>query len=485
MSFTSPRFLALITAGLPLYYLFYGEYQWVILLVLSAAFYLEAGAGSGFFLLLSIGLNYTAGILLGRTENKKVKKRITAACCAVNFAMLFSLKYAGPGLVLPLGISFYTFQSVGYVIDCSRGRQQPERNILRFALFVSFFPQMVQGPISRFGQLAPQLCAERRADARSIKFGIQLMMWGYFKKLVIADRAGIAANHIFAEHLSYQGAVTVFGVLIYCIQLYCDFSGGIDITRGAAQMYGIDMAENFARPLFAVDLADYWRRWHMSLGSWMKDYVFYPLTFSKPFVQLGAKARRRIGGRAGKMAATTLSTLIVYFIIGMWHGLELKYLLFGTYNGLIISSSQLFEPQYAQLRERLGIRPDSGLWTAVRRARTAVLVFIGRYISRAENIPAALSMLKRTLLHFEFSEIGRCLPGFGLKDADYLVIFAGVAVILLAESFQEKHGSIREWIERQPAFVQWLGIVIPLTVLLFFGIIRDSYIASEFIYKQY
>ncbi len=484
MSFTSPRFIALIAAGLPLYYLLYGKHQWVILLALSAAFYMEAGPGSGFFLLFTICLNYSAGLLLSAAEDKGRKSLITALCCAVNFVLLFSLKYGGLGLILPLGISFYTFQSVGYVIDCSRGKE-PERNILRFALFVSFFPQMVQGPISRFAQLQPQLCASRRADARSIKLGIQLMMWGYFKKLVIADRAAIAANHIFAAHLSYQGAVTVFGVLIYCIQLYCDFSGGIDITRGAAQMYGIDLAENFARPLFALSLADYWRRWHMSLGSWMKDYVFYPLTFSKPFVQLGAKARRRIGGRAGKMAATTLSTLIVYFMIGMWHGLELKYLLFGLYNGLIISSTQLLEPQYLKLRERLGICPENGLWKAFCTLRTAFLVFIGRYISRAENIPAALSMLKRSLLHFELSELSRCLPDFGLKNADYIVIFAGVLVLLAAEAYQEKHGSIREWTEKQPAFIQWILMIVPMLVLLFFGIIRDSYIASEFIYKQY
>lgn len=244
------------------------------------------------------------------------KRLVVLAVCLLAFGQLFVLKYLGftleafarlfgregftLELVLPLGLSFFTFQAVGYVVDCYRGQVEPERNFGKYALFVSFFPQIIQGPISRFGDLEHQLCAERSLDWDKLKYGIQLAMWGYFKKLVIAERAGVVADAVFGDVWNWHGSVMAFGTLAYCVQLYCDFSGGIDITRGVAQMLGIDLAENFKRPIFALSLQDYWRRWHITLGSWMRDYVFYPLALSKPFRRVGSVARKRLKGRRAR-----------------------------------------------------------------------------------------------------------------------------------------------------------------------------------------
>jgi alginate O-acetyltransferase complex protein AlgI len=355
MSFASLPFVGLVTAGVVLYYLVPKRAQWVVLLLASMVFYLVGGVKSAVWLVLVAGLTWLAGLLLekqnarpapdkaAKTAVRRAKKRICAACLVLCFGLLYLMKYwnftasALPSalgdklprwdFVVPLGLSYFIFQSVGYVIDVYRGKLSAQKNPLKYGLFVSFFPQMVQGPISRYDQLAPQLLAERSLDWRDLKFGIQLCLWGYFKKLVIADRAAVLVNAVITENCPYGGAVIASGILFYCIQLYCDFSGGIDITRGVARMFGIDMAENFRRPIFAMSLTEYWRRWHITLGAWMRDYVFYPLSLSKAFGRLSRWARTHIRGTGGKIFATSLATFIVYLIIGIWHGANFLYCL--------------------------------------------------------------------------------------------------------------------------------------------------------------
>ena len=345
MSFASLPFVGLVTAGVVLYYLVPKRAQWVVLLLASMVFYLVGGVKSAVWLVLVAGLTWLAGLLLekqnarpapdkaAKAAVRRAKKRICAACLVLCFGLLYLMKYwnftasALPSaigdklprwdFVVPLGLSYFIFQSVGYVIDVYRGKLPAQKNPLKYGLFVSFFPQMVQGPISRYDQLAPQLLAERSLDWRDLKFGIQLCLWGYFKKLVIADRAAVLVNAVITENCPYGGAIIASGILFYCIQLYCDFSGGIDITRGVARMFGIDMAENFRRPIFAMSLTEYWRRWHITLGAWMRDYVFYPLSLSKAFGRLSRWARTHIRGTGGKIFATSLATFIVYLIIGI------------------------------------------------------------------------------------------------------------------------------------------------------------------------
>lgn len=521
MAFTSPEFLLLTAASLLLYYLLPGKCQWAVLLLASLVFYAAGGAGAMGYLLFTLLTTYFAGLALGALAQKRKalspeekagrepsikrqKKAVAAAAILVNFGLLYLVKYwdftaqalanatgnalAPPRLelLLPLGLSFYMFQSVGYVIDCYREKYAPERNVAKYALFVSFFPQMVQGPISRFGELGPQLTSPHPFDADQLKYGIQLALWGYFKKMVIADRAAVAVNTVFGAPEKYGGAMTALAVGFYCIQLYCDFSGGIDITRGVAQMFGIELAENFRRPIFAVSLTDYWRRWHITLGSWMRDYVFYPLSLSKPFGRLGKLTRKKIGGKLGKIIPTSLATFLVYFIIGIWHGANFRYIAFGLWNGVLITSSLLLANQFYRLREKLHIADDSKWFHVFRVLRTFGLVFIGRYITRAPRLLTALQMLKKTvcspclyqLREHEFLRLG-------LGKADLLVVAVSVVFLLLVELYQERGGKVRKALERQNAFVQWLCILLSLLVLLVFGLLRDPAISSEFIYKQF
>lgn len=519
MSTVSLTFILFVAAGLLLYYLVPKKLQWMLLLVLSYIFYVSGGISMAGYLLFTTLSTYLAAVFIGREnmrlsvlskeEREKAKKSagrkkklVCTLAIVLNFGLLYFLKYwdftadlfhsafsaSLPrfDLIMPLAISFYMFQSIGYLVDVYRDKYPAQKNVFKYALFVSFFPQMVQGPIGRYDALAPQLLGEHKLDFENLKAGIQLMVWGYFKKLLIADRAAVVANQVFGNYEEYGGAVILFGVILYCIQLYCDFSGGIDIIRGAAKLFGIDMAKNFRRPFFAVSLTDFWRRWHISLGTWMKDYLFYSISFSKPLMRFGKFSRRKIGGRLGKILPTSIATFIIYFVIGIWHGASWKYIAFGLWNGVLITSALLLEPVFIKVKKRLHIRDKSKWYHVFQVLRTTVIIIIGRYLTRADGFLYAVDMLKKTLLHPIPSQIANGeLLRLGLQMEDYLVIVIGMALLLVAEVLQERGKSLSALLDKAPSFCQYAVMAAVFICILWFGIFSGDYIASEFIYMQY
>lgn len=514
MAVTSLPFLALVLGGMAVYYLFPLRGRWVVLLALSCGFYCAGGVRTVGYLLFTALSTYAAALILGRLNARlaglegkdrrrpeRAKQLTVLAVLLANFGLLYVLKYwnftAGAAarlgltlprldLLLPLGVSFYTFQAVGYVIDAYRGKVTAERNPLKYLLFVSFFPQVVQGPIGRFGDLAPQLLRGNPFSWEDQRAGLTDILAGLLKKLVLADRAAVVVTAVLDHYTDYHGSVIAFAVLLYCVQIYCDFSGGIDLVRGVARLYGITMAENFRRPLFATSLADFWRRWHISLGTWMKDYVFYPLSLSKPFLKLGKFTRRRLGGRLGKLIPTALATFIIYFIIGLWHGAQWKYLAFGVWNGTLISLSQLFKPTFARWREKLGKVGKSGAYRLFEMVRTFLLVFVGRYFSRGIGFVAALRMLKATLVRFFPGDLWNgTLLSLGLTAGDYWVLLIGTVVLVAMEAVQERRGSLAAVLDRRGGALWWPVLLAGLVCLVMLGIFREGYIASQFIYQQY
>lgn len=515
MSFASCGFLAFLAVLIALYYLLPKKWQWVLLLLASIGFYLCGGVSAIAFLLFTILTTYLAGLRIGalhaqyralpKEERKPRKKHfenrrkaVVFAACVLNFSVLFAVKYLStvlktfgampastPDFVLPLGISFFMFQSIGYVVDCYREKVQPQKNFLKFALFVSFFPQIVQGPIGRYDALAPQLLSEHPLDWEKLRDGLLLLLWGYFKKLLIAERVAPLVSTVFGNTAGSSGAVLALGVLGYSVQLYCDFSGGIDVARGAAQMLGIDLAENFRRPIFAKSLTEYWRRWHISLGAWMRDYVFYPLALSKPFRAVGSFARKHFQGMLSKIFATSLATFVIYFIIGIWHGANFRYIAFGFYNGFLITASLLLEPLMVKVREKLPIRWDSRGWHLVQMLRTALIVFAGRYMTRAARLTEAFSMLRRTVTDFQpKSLLGGMLRSLGMTGSDWLVCLSSLAVLLAVEIYQETRGSARTLLYRQKPLVQGIVTFVLIAAVLLLGAFA-SYTGAGFIYAQY
>lgn len=517
-SLTFPAFLLGLVC---LYYIVPKRFQWLVLLAGSLVFYLWNSLAGLAYLLFVAGSTYLTGrILSGWNETLKAmdrqsrsavegqfrkKKRLVLTLNLVAmFGLLYVVKYWNDTasvleqlsggrlsnlklhLLMPLGLSFYMFQSAGYSIDCYRGKYKAEKNFLKYLLFASFFPQMIQGPISRHNELGPQLTDPHPWNPDTVKYGIQRMLWGYLKKMVIADRAAAVVSAVFADLGAYGGAVYAFAILFYSIQLYCDFSGGIDIAIGAAELFGISVTENFRRPLFALTLAEYWRRWHITLGAWMRDYVFYPISMSKAFGRLGRFSRKHIRGKAGKVVPTALATFIVYFLIGVWHGANFRYIAYGLWYGSLLTGSVLMKNTFESMRTRLKIDSSKAWFRIFQMMRTTAIVFIGRYITGCPRLMVAIRMLWKTVTSPCLYQLkDGTFWNLGLGKGDYLVVAVGMLVLLTVELLQERGIKIRKSLEEKPAFVQFLFLFIPLLCLLIFGILKDSALNAAFIYQQY
>ncbi|MBQ1238708.1 MAG: MBOAT family protein, partial [Ruminococcus sp.] len=372
LTYTTLNFLFFVLVAMLLYFLFpVKKYKWTVLLAASVFFYAVVGYKFAYYILFTTLSTYLIALWIERVskqskallkekkkewdkdqkksyKNKiKVQKRlIMALALVINFGVLAFLKYYnffagslndvlgvfGVGfsmptlkLLLPIGISFYTFQAMGYIVDVYREKTAAQRNPFKLLLFVSFFPQIIQGPISIYDQLADQLFEPHAFDFTRMKHGMELILWGFFKKLVIADRANIAIEAVKGKYGEYNGTVLTFIILLYAIQLYADFSGGIDISRGVAQIFGIDMIDNFKRPYFSRSINEYWRRWHISLGGWLKNYLFYPLAMSNVFLNASKKMKNTrfgktaAGAHVSKVLPTSIASLIVFLVVGVWH----------------------------------------------------------------------------------------------------------------------------------------------------------------------
>jgi alginate O-acetyltransferase complex protein AlgI len=522
MSFISPEFIAFILVCAIVYFCVPKRGRWIVLLVSSYMFYLFSGFIAFFFILFTTVSTFYTGKFLGRAneayaalpkeelsreEKKKLKsdvqkkkRRILVAALLANFGILAFIKYFDYGmnlidslfhttagrfdLIMPLGISFYTFQSMGYLIDVYRGKVDPDKNIYKFALFVSFFPQIVQGPISRYDELAHQLFKGHAFDWDRVKNGGLLILWGFFKKMVIADRVAIVVNQVFSNYTEYQGLTIVFSVVMYTLQIYADFSGGMDVARGTAQMFGIGLANNFKRPYFARTVPEFWRRWHITLGTWCRDYIFYPLSLSKAFGRIGKKSRKLFGNYIGKLMPVLMAQMIVFITIGIWHGSSFKYVAFGIYYGILIILGILFEPVFANIMKKFNIKTNNFSWKLFQILRTFSIVCIGRYFSRAATFTTAISMMKASLNDIQpYAFYKHDLFNLGLDTQQFIILAFAVIVLFAISVMQEKGIQVRNSLEKQNIVFRWT-----VYFALIFGILllaAPGISSGEFIYEQF
>jgi D-alanyl-lipoteichoic acid acyltransferase DltB (MBOAT superfamily) len=420
-----------------------------VLLCASYVFYWFMGGwfalGVITFTILTVyGAGLWAGALRTRRAPRKQRRLPLILCLTLNFGLLLLFRYSGQllpkiGLLLIPGISFYTFQSVGYLADVYKGKTEPERDVFSFALFVSFFPQLIQGPIARHSEIAADLLAGHGWDWDRARNGVQRILWGYFLKLVVADLAAAPVNTVFANHYAYGGSVLLFAVVLYSVQIYADFAGGISVAIGIGQIVGVTMPENFNQPFFARSLSGFWRRWHITLGTWLKDYLFYPLAISKPFGKLGKLTRRVFGADVGKLIPASAATFVVYIVMGIWHGATWAALVFGLLNGGIITLSLFFSPLFDRLRDKTRIDGGGGFGAAFATVRTlAIMVFL-RYFARAGSVHMALSMLKRTLFLFHAGQLSDgTLLTLGLGVQEYVLLLVSFSVLLFRDVAAER-----------------------------------------------
>lgn len=513
--------------------------KWTVLLVASYVFYLFAGYKYVTFILFTTLSTYFIALWIERISKKskdvlkqnksdwdrtqkkayknkvKVNKRLVMALAIVlnlgilaflkyynffagslnDFFGIFGMDFSAPALklFLPLGISFYTFQSVGYVVDVYREKVKAERNPAKFALFVSFFPQIIQGPISFYDQLAHQLYEPHKFDFTRFKYGCELILWGFFKKLVIADRAVIAINTVVDGYSDYNGTTLTFTVLLYALQLYADFSGGIDISRGVAQIFGIDMADNFKRPYFAKSINEYWRRWHITLGAWMKDYVFYPIAMSELFLNASKKIKNTkfgktsVGTHIAKVLPTSIASLIVFFLVGVWHGANWKYVAFGIWNGGIIMISILLKPLFEITISKLRIKEQSFGFGLFQMARTFVIVLVGYVFDVAPDFSSAMNTFKLFFADQSLSVGKSQILDLGLSTKDFLLIAVSMIVLLIVSIIQERHKetTVREMLDKKPFIIRYIVLLVGIIAILTFGIYGPGYDSAAFVYMQF
>ncbi len=523
MQFTTFTFLLFAAIALAFYYLVPKKVQWVALLLASWCFYLYAGVQYLFFLAFTTASSYLAGFVMGRNNEKqdaylaahkqelsreekkaykvKVKKgnRIYLILCLVaNFGILAVCKASllAPvaealkngrlsflSIGLPLGISFYMFQSMGYVVDIYWGTAKCEKNPLKLALFVSFFPQLVQGPISKYSNLAPQLTAPHKFDGQQLSFGLQRMLWGFFKKLVVADRIAVAIGALRGEE--YMGFGFLLLTIFYAVQIYGDFTGGIDITIGLAQCFGIRLTENFMRPFFSKNIAEYWRRWHISLGEWMKSYIFYPLSVCEPMRKLSKYGRAKWGD-FGKRLPIYVASVGSWLCTGIWHGFTPNFALWGLLNcGVIIASEEL-APLYGKFHARFPGLKEKAWYGAFEMLRMFFLMNLIRACDLFANVG---EYFRRMGSLFTFSNISMLWDGrmgkLGLSSIDYAVIGLGIVLMFVISLLQEKGIKVRESLAAKPVLVRH-GLILALLILtLLLGRYGLGYDAGNFIYNQF
>lgn len=502
------EFLIFVGIAVIGYYLIPKRFQWIWLLIFSYIYYASSGIKILFFLLYTTATTFGTGRLLDQINHKELpkneaksrKRSVLIGCLLLNFGMLAVLKYTNfaieninaifqtgisfQKLILPLGISFYTFQSMGYIIDVYWGKYEAEKNPFRFALFVSFFPQLLQGPIGRFDRLARQLYEQHSFDLLKVQYALQLMLWGFFKKLVLADRAAVVVNQVFQNYTQYSGVTNIVAVLMYSIQLYMDFSGGMDVVMGVAALFGVELDQNFKRPYFATSITDFWHRWHITLGTWMKDYIFYPVSLSKWMGKFGKWSKKAFGKKTGRVVPICVANIIVFLVVGIWHGAAWKYIAYGLYNGLIIAISSLLAPLYRKGFEKFHINPKSGAWHVVQILRTFLLVNISWYFDMAVSLSAAFAMMKSTVTGFTLTTLkDGSLMMLGLDKLDYMILAMGCLVVFLVSFLQERGIKIRESLGRRPLVIRWA-----VYGMLVFGIPMFGYVMTTtggFIYAQF
>ena len=500
-------------------------HQWICLLALSLLFFAASGWQNLVFLLFTALTVWGGGLLLTRLdadcaarrkapdiskdEKKAIraqttrrKKGVVALLLVVNFLVLGYFKYwsyfarlftgalaatvpSALGLVMPLGISFYTFQAVGYLIDCYRGRHLAEKNYAHFLLFISFFPQLVQGPINRYGQLEPQLMGRHTWDWERTKRALFLFLFGAMKKYAVANlTAPTIAAILDGNDPQLAGSMALLAILLYSLQQYADFSGGIDMVLGVAQLFGIEMMPNFRQPYFSTSLADFWRRWHISLGAWMRDYLFYPFALTKPMQHFGKWATKHCGKHFGRVLPAAIANLLVFAVVGIWHGPQAHYLVWGLYNGAVIALADLLEPAFKRVNAALHIPVQSRGWHLFRILRTFVIVNIGWYFDRV-GLSIGAAYLSSTFTAFHPEAVAANAPAaFAAVTGPAWGIVVIATVLVFAHSVLKEAGrDPYDTVQRLPLVLRWaLYYLVMFLILISFICVTDT---TGFLYANF
>ena len=513
MAITSFYFLCFYAVLLLLYYILPGKLQWMVLLGGSVAYYILSGQGLLLlYPLVTGGICFIAGRLIEKAQKEKEiddKKRKLGLLLALAGALgpLAVLKYTnffvgtynglagmfgggGIGLLeflVPLGISYYTFTMLGYVIDIYYGIGKSASGFGRFLLYGTYFPTLVSGPISSFGEVGEQFSQVHKFEYDRVTGGMQRMLWGFFKKLVISERLALVVNTVFNDYGNYSGFYYWIAAVFFVLQLYTDFSGCMDIVLGLSQTFGLTLPENFRTPFFSKSVAEFWRRWHITLGNWMKNYVFYPLLRTSAFTKLGKSLRNKLGKKTGKQITTFSAMFVLWFTVGIWHGPDWKYVLgSGLIHWLYIVLGEACDPFNKKIRAKLHITEKNRFWNIFRMVRTFFLITIAFVFFRAESVGCGFTMLKSMFTTWNpgiFVDGG--IFALGLDWIEFTIAMVSLLMLWGVSLLQDKGIKIRESISKKKLPIRWIIWYALLFYVILLGYYGPGYSAAEFIYQGF
>ncbi|MCC8138024.1 MAG: MBOAT family protein [Clostridiales bacterium] len=490
MLFNSIDFLCFFPIVVLLYFIVPQKYRYIWLLAASYYFYMCWNVKYVLLLLSSTLVTYIMAIALEKASSAVQKKLFMTLCILFNLAILAYFKYANFAILcinkvlsclhisvinrtvdvlLPVGISFYTFQALGYVIDVYRGNVTAEKHFLKYALFVSFFPQLVAGPIERSKNLLSQIQKPTKFNFDNLKEGLLLMIWGFFVKVVLADRIAVFVDAVYGNLNTYQGYYILVATVLFAFQIYGDFAGYSIIAMGAAKVLGFELMDNFNAPYFSRSVSEFWRRWHISLSYWFRDYLYIPLG----------------GNRKGKFRKY-LNRMIVFFVSGLWHGAGMHYILWGGINGAYQVIGELLMPVRNKLQKILGLDRNRFSHKLMKVIITFILIDLSWVFFRADSTRSALFAL-RSIFAAENPWIlfDGSLYTLGISEKGFHVIWIGIAALLAADFFKYKGIKVRDAVLRQELWFQWGVSIFMIITILVLGVYGSGYDSSGFIYFQF
>lgn len=391
-----------------------------------------------------------------------------------------------PEFMVPIGISFYTLQAVAYLFDVYRKTVTADRSLLRIALFMSFFPQIMEGPICRYSDTAESLWNAEKISYDNLIAGSQRIMFGIMKKLLVADRLNLMIDNVFQYYEDYDGFVIALAAVGYTLQLYMDFSGTMDVALGTAQIFNVKLPENFRRPFFSKTISEFWQRWHITLGTWFRDYIFYPVSMSKSVTNLSMRVRKRFGNHAGSLVAGSIALFCVWLCNGIWHGAGWNYIFFGMYHFAFIMCGNIIQPAVISTSEKLHIDRKSLPYRILQIVRTSVLVCIGELFFRAHGLRAGVAMFRKIFSDFTFATLrDGTLFTYGADQKDYVILISFVVFLLIIGIIQERGVVIRDVINRQNTPVRIAVYYAFIMIIVLFGAYGLGYLPVNPIYAEF
>lgn len=509
MSITSFAFLCCFCVLLLLYYVIPKKLQWVLLLAASVGYFLSAGEmWLIIYPMAVILIAYFGALYIDRVKEQKKKKTALSLIVVFCLLILVVLKYCNFGIYtynalalrlsflstcaftihfpVPLGISFYTLALLGYVFDVYYEIGRVQKSFWKFALFGLYFPVMLSGPILRYRDVEEQMYAPHKFDYVQVTGGLQRMLWGFFKKLVIAERMAVIVNTVYGNYTSYPGLYVFLATICFAFQLYADFSGGMDIVIGLSQTFGIRLPENFRTPYFSKSIQEFWRRWHITLGEWLKDYLFYPLLRTGWFSALQDSWKKKFGKKKGKKYATLAAMLVLWFAVGMWHGGSWKFIVgSGLMQWAYIAAGELGEPFLKKLKSFFGIKEGNRVFAFFQQLRTFLLMCAAFVFFRAGSFTEGLSIYKTMFSTLNLRVLwDGSLFQLGLDRIEFIIAILMLMVLCGVSILQQKR-SVREYIAGKNIFLRWSIWYALLFIVILWGYYGPGYSVSEFIYQGF